>query len=81
MKDTHRIVHTLPLFSVVSDCIKQFSRTYYDRRFRVIYTCRQFVQIRLAKRNSVQIFPRLGFQTSANGSIHDLLSHNTDSPF
>ena len=78
MKDARRIVQTFPLFSVVSDCIKQVSRTYYDRSFRVIYTSRQLVQIRLANRSLVQIFPRLGFQPSANGSTHKLIPHNTN---
>ena len=28
MKDAHRIIQAFPLFSIVSDLIKQFSRTY-----------------------------------------------------
>ena len=41
-------------------------------RLRVIYTSGQFIQIRLTNDSMVQFFPRLDFQTCANGSIHKI---------
>jgi hypothetical protein len=78
MKDAHRIVQTFPLVSLISDCMKQFSLTFHERSFRVIYTSRQLVQIRFADRSLVHISPRLAFQSSANSSIHEFISHNTN---
>jgi len=71
MNDAHRIVQAFLLFKFVAVRIVQFPRTYYERSVRFIYTSRQLVQVRLANRSLVQIFPRLRFQTSANGSIHN----------
>jgi hypothetical protein len=76
--DAHRIVQTFLLIKVIADCIIQFPRTYDERSFCVIDTSRQSIQIRLANRSLVQIFPRFSSQTSANASIHKLTFHNAD---
>ena len=64
---------TRPQVQFVVDGIIEFPRTYHERSFRVIDASRQLVQIRFANRSLVQSFPRLSFQSSANGRIHKLI--------
>jgi len=57
--------------SVVSDRVKQLSRTCYERGFRFIYAFRQLIQVRLENRSLVKVFPRFRSMSAAAIYFHN----------
>jgi hypothetical protein len=70
MQDIHRVFHTLRFFGIVAGCVRQFAYTHGDCGLRCSNAIRQPIEVRLANRGVVEVFPRARIQTIARWAVH-----------